>query len=306
MLSSDFTLAQRPIVIAHRGASGYLPEHTLPAVALAYGMGADYIEQDLVLSKDSVPVVLHDIHIDTVTDVASKFPNRARKDGRFYAIDFTLAELKTLHVNERIDPKSKKRVYPKRFPSNRSVFRIPTLAEEIELVQGLNDSTGKKIGIYPEIKNPAWHRQQGFDISPVVVAELKKYGYKSKEDPCFLQCFDTGEVKRIRNELGVNLQLVQLLSKQPSEAELKDISGFADGIGPPLSAAFSFGDSPQPTRLIALAHKHNLTVHPYTFRVDGLPKGIRSFRELVDRFVQADVDGMFTDFPDQCIEIVKQ
>ena len=94
------------IVIAHRGASGYLPEHTLPAIAMAHGQGADYLEQDLVLSKDGVPMVLHDIHIDTVSDVAKRFPDRRRADGRYYALDFTVAELKQLAVSERFDPKT--------------------------------------------------------------------------------------------------------------------------------------------------------------------------------------------------------
>ena len=92
------------LVIAHRGASGYLPEHTLAAVSLAYGMGAHFIEQDVVLTNDDQPVVLHDIHLDAVTDVAERFPNRSRRDGRYYALDFTLAEIRTLRVNERIDP----------------------------------------------------------------------------------------------------------------------------------------------------------------------------------------------------------
>ena len=104
------------LVIAHRGASGYLPEHTLPGVALAHGMGAHYIEQDVVLTKDNIPVVLHDHFLDTVTNVAEIFQNRKRKDGRYYAIDFTLEELRRLSVNERIDRNSKKAVFPDRFP----------------------------------------------------------------------------------------------------------------------------------------------------------------------------------------------
>ena len=95
----------RPLVIAHRGASGYLPEHTLAAKTLAYGLGADFLEQDLVLTKDDVPVVLHDIYVDTVTDVAKRFPERKRADGRFYALDFTLAELKQLRVASRAGPR---------------------------------------------------------------------------------------------------------------------------------------------------------------------------------------------------------
>ena len=105
----------RPLVIAHRGASGYLPEHTLAAKAMAHGQGADFIEQDLVLTKDNVPVVLHDVHIDTVTDVAKVFPERKRADGRFYALDFTVAELKRLRLSERFNAKTGARVFPGRF-----------------------------------------------------------------------------------------------------------------------------------------------------------------------------------------------
>ena len=124
--------ANERIVIAHRGASGYLPEHTLAAKALAHAMGADYIEQDVVLTKDGVAVVLHDIHLDTVTNVSTVYPGRAREDGRYYALDFTLNEVKRLTVNERIDLKTRKPVYHRRFPVGKSHFQVPTLAEEIE------------------------------------------------------------------------------------------------------------------------------------------------------------------------------
>ena len=108
------------------GASGYLPEHTLAAKAVAHVMGADFIEQDVVLTRDDHPIVLHDVHVDTVTDVATKYPGRARDDGRFYAIDFTLAEIRTLRVSERIDIETKKAVYPQRFPVGESAFRVPS------------------------------------------------------------------------------------------------------------------------------------------------------------------------------------
>ena len=137
------------IVIAHRGASGYLPEHTLPAKAMSYAMNVDFIEQDIVLSKDNVPIVIHDIHLETVTDVAVKFPNRNRNDGRYYVIDFSFEELKQLNVSERFNPESKQAIYPNRFPLNSSTFKLHSLAEEIELIQGLNKSTGKNVGIYP-------------------------------------------------------------------------------------------------------------------------------------------------------------
>ncbi|MDU2481093.1 MAG: glycerophosphodiester phosphodiesterase, partial [Klebsiella sp.] len=156
-------VAAEKMVIAHRGASGYLPEHTLPAKAMAYAQGADYLEQDLVMTKDDRLVVLHDHYLDRVTDVAQRFPQRARKDGRFYAIDFTLAEIKSLKFTEGFEPKNGKNVqtYPGRFPMGKSDFRIHTFEEEIEFVQGLNHSTGKNIGIYPEIKAPWFHHQEG-------------------------------------------------------------------------------------------------------------------------------------------------
>src|SRR5947207_6618226 len=136
-----FAMAESPkIIIAHRGASGYLPEHTLAAVAVAHTMGADYLEQDVVLSKDSVPVVLHDIHLDTVTDVARRFPGRKRRDGRFYAIDFTLAELKQLRVTERFNHQTGEPVFKERFPQCQASFEIPTLEEELQLIQGLNQT----------------------------------------------------------------------------------------------------------------------------------------------------------------------
>jgi len=150
------------LVIAHRGASGYLPEHTLEAKAMAHAMGADYIEQDVVLTKDDQAVVLHDIYLDEVTDVARVFPGRNQTDGRFYAIDFTLAEIKTLNVTERFDRNTGEACYPNRFPDcTRIDFKIPTLAEEIKLIQGLNKSTGKNVGIYVELKKPGFHKKKG-------------------------------------------------------------------------------------------------------------------------------------------------
>ncbi len=147
LLAQDAPAAEpRPIVIAHRGASGYLPEHTLAAKALAYGQGADFLEQDVVLTKDDQPIVLHDIQLDAVTNVAQAFPDRARQDGRYYAIDLTLAEIQSLRVTERMDWRTNRPVFPGRFPPGKSDFRVPTLAEEIELIQGLNHSTGRTWG----------------------------------------------------------------------------------------------------------------------------------------------------------------
>lgn len=301
----------RPLIIAHRGASGYLPEHTLPAVSLAYGMGADYIEQDVVLTKDAVPVVLHDIHIDTVTDVAARFPGRARADGRFYAVDFSLDELRKLRVRERVDVKTGHSVFAKRFPQMASRFQIATLAEEIELIQGLNKTTGRVVGIYPEVKNPAWHRAQGLDISQIVVTLLSDYGYRDKKDACYLQCFDSDEMKRIRWELGSKLKLVQLLGDESAAlqttAGIRQVATYADGIGPALSHVYQFDGNqrPESTNLVALAHESGLEVHPYTVRADSLPAGVASLEQLIKLLVQSKVDGLFTDFPDQCLEMVR-
>ncbi|NBV47014.1 MAG: glycerophosphodiester phosphodiesterase, partial [Planctomycetia bacterium] len=132
-----------PIVIAHRGASGYLPEHTLPAKALAHAQGADAIEQDVVASRDGVPVVLHDVHLDTVSDVAERFPGRARPDGRYYCVDFTLAELRTLSLSERFHHGDGRPVYAGRFPKGAGHFTIATLEEELAFIAGLSRTTGR-------------------------------------------------------------------------------------------------------------------------------------------------------------------
>lgn len=306
------TFAQTdPIVIAHRGASGYLPEHTLAAKALAYGMGADFIEQDVVLTKDNVPLVLHDIHLDTVSNVAEVFPDRAWKDGRFYAIEFTLDEIKQLRATERIDRRTGRAVFENRFPVYQSSFQIPTLAEEIELIQGLNKSTGRNVGIYPEIKNPDWHRKQNKDISKIVLETLHRYGYTNKTDHIYLQCFDAEETRRIRVELKSNLKLVQLISaseiENSDQAELTDqmvenIAQYADGIGPAIEMIVTgrdVGGDIKYTQLVEKAHRAKLVVHPYTLRSDALPDYVQSYNQWLNIVIDgAKCDGVFTDFPD--------
>ncbi len=310
-----------PPVIAHRGASGYLPEHTLEAKALAHGMGADFLEQDVVLSRDDVPVVLHDIHIDTVTDAAARFPGRKRTDGRFYAIDFTVAELKQLQVTERISLKTGQAALPGRFPAgSKPYFHLHTLEEELEFIAGLNKSTGRTVGVYPEIKMPAWHRQQGRDISRIVIPILQRHGYRTKADACWVQCFEYDEVKRIRRELGWQGRLLQLLGTGAkgdagtnmaflrSPAGLKELALVADGIGPAIASIIS-GKSVADRRVTSLvkdAQAHHLVVHPYTVRVDELPKTVTSVEELHRiLFVEAGIDGVFSDFPDRTAAFVK-
>jgi glycerophosphoryl diester phosphodiesterase len=273
----------------------------------------------VVLSRDGVPVVLHDVHVDTVTDVARRFPGRAREDGRYYAIDFTLSELKQLAVNERIDLRTGRPVFSGRFPHGQASFEIPTLEEEIQLVQGLNKSTGRNAGIYPEIKYPAWHRKEGQDISRIVVDVLARNGYKTKADPFYLQCFDFDEVKRIRGALGYQGKLVQLIDDNRARTSdtdyerlrtrrgLEEVARVADGIGPGLQHVVGRTENGlQIADLVRDAHDLMLEVHPYTFRADALPPGVASFEELLRVFVvQIGVDGVFTDQPDRALAFVR-
>lgn len=298
----------KKIVIAHRGASGYLPEHTLESKAMAYAMNADFIEQDLVLSKDDIPIVIHDIYLDEVTDVAKKFSKKARKDGRFYVIDFTYAELMQLDVSERFNHKTNKVVFPLRFPLGKSTFKLHSLQTEIELIQGLNKSTGKNIGIYPEIKNPEFHNENGKDISKIVLSVLNEYNYKTKSDNCILQCFDSNELKRIRTDLKSNLFLCQLIEFPDEEKKLQEFATYSDAIGPSLYQLIKGVDENGKTNysdLVDKAHLLNLQVHAYTFRADQLGN-IQSFERLLEMgFFELNLDGIFTDFPDKAVDFLK-
>ena len=306
-LKKELKSTKKITVVAHRGASGYLPEHTIASKAMAHAMNADYIEQDIVLSKDDIPIVIHDILLDDVTNVSEKYPNRKREDGKYYVIDFTFEELKTLEVTERFDSKTGLQIYPTRFPKGTSSFRLHSLQDEIELIQGLNESSGKDIGIYPEIKKPKFHNENGKDISKIVLDILTKYGYSTKDDQCILQCFDAQELERIRNELKSKLFLVQLMEFPEQNNLLEFYASYADGIGPwykhlissKTTSGFSF------TSLVEEAHKLDLVVHTYTFREDSLDD-FDSFQEMIDVIIhQAGADGGFTDFPDKMKEILE-
>lgn len=317
------TLSAEKIVIAHRGASGYLPEHTLAAKAMAYAMGAHYIEQDIVMTKDDALIVLHDITLDRTTDVAEAFPNRSREDGRFYAIDFTLKEIRSLSATEgvRIQGTGKVQGYKNRFPMDTSSFRVPSLEEELELIQGLNRSTGQDVGIYPEIKQPEFHRNEGKDISSEVVRLLKRYGYTTKDHKVFLQTFSFEELKTIRNEIlpeaGIELNLIQLIGSETSypwmfeRDGMEKLAGFADGIGPAKGLIISRESTTsnlEITPLVSRAHAAGLKVHPYTYRMDPgqVPSYASDFQELLrQHYFEADVDGIFTDFPDKAVEFLE-
>lgn len=328
------------IVVAHRGASGYLPEHTLPAKALAYGMKPDYIEQDVVMTKDDQLVVLHDHYLDRVTNVAEVFPDRAREDNRYYAIDFTLAEIKQLKVTEgfTLDDSGKpKAVFQDRFPIWQSNFSVPTFAEEIEMIQGLNKTLGYDVGLYPEIKAPAFHRHEGKDISKAVLTMLKKYGYTSKDDKVYLQSFDPIELKRIDKELmpemKMDLKLVQLMAYTDwnetmvykgdtstpysydwmfKDDGMQQVAQYADGIGPWKPMVIddkSTSSNIMVMPLVAQAKKAGLKIHPYTFRADEgrIPSYAKDFNDMLDIFYnKAKVDGVFTDFPDKAVTFLNR
>ena len=324
LVRSDMTSAS-PIVIAHRGASGYLPEHTLAAKALAHGMGAHFIEQDVVLSRDGVPIVTHDIYLDSTTDVALRFPDRARPDGRFYAIDFDLREIRQLRVHERthVDADGQGAAFfPERFPAQPALFTLPTLSEEIALLSGLDQSRGCRTGLYIELKSPNWHRREGLDLASAVLEVLNETGYWNLPEQVFLQCFDDQTLRQLREELRAPLPMIQLIGEnswdEDSEVDydylrttegLSYIAGYAQGIGPYLPHIYLGKTASGAARfsgLVDSAHACGLQVHPYTFRRDELPTGIDSFEELMDIFFrQAGIDGVFTDFPDIVVNYLR-
>jgi glycerophosphoryl diester phosphodiesterase len=306
-------------VAAHRGASAYLPEHTLEAKAMAYAMGVDFIEQDVVLTKDNVLVVLHDHTLETTTDVAKKFPGRQREDGSFYAIDFTLNEIKSLVVTERFNPQTNKAVFDKRFPVTFGIdFRVPTLEEEILLVQGLNKSTGKNVGLYVEVKEPAFHEKEGKPIMETVIEMLSRYGYNSENANVILQIFDYEAVKKSR-ALGWKADLAMLVDMDGqmlvddkavhkwllTEEGVREVSKYASIYAPwfsHLAEPTADGKSYVLAPCIRWAHDAGMKLHTWTYRADSLPKGFSSEDEVFEvAFEQIKVEGIFSDFPDHVI-----
>jgi len=291
--------ANDKVVIAHRGASGYLPEHTLEAYAMAYAQGADYIEPDLVRTKDGVFICLHDIHLEPTTDIEERFPKRKRSDGHWYPADFTLAEVKELRIHERL---------ANRFPKDRSAFEVPSFAEMIELIQGLNETTGRDVGIYPELKAPAWHAKEGLPMEAAVLKLLAEYGYDRADSKVFLQCFEPEPLKKVRRELKSKIPTIMLIgggsaAKQMlTESGLDEIKSFANGIGPSKTLIES---DPE---VVKRAQDRGLKVHPYTFRADNYPeKKYESYAaELEQFFERYGVDGLFTDFPDVTVHYLAQ
>jgi glycerophosphoryl diester phosphodiesterase len=326
---------ERLLVIGHRGASGYRPEHTLAAYKLAIDMGADYIEPDLVSTKDGVLVARHEPEIEDTTDVERhpQFASRRKTkmiDGipfeGFFTEDFTLAELKTLRAEERI---------PANRPANTAfngLYEVPTLQEVIDLAKR------EGVGIYPETKHPTYHDSIGLSMEEPLVDVLHRNGYTSRNAPVFVQSFEVANLKEL-NEM-TKVPLVQLISDvgKPydfvvsgdprtyadlaTRTGLEEISGYADGVGPnknlivPRDAA---GRLQQPTQLVRNAHRVGLEVHPWTFRRENpfLPLDFRQGDPASPAYIQATgdfpaelrlfyslrVDGVFTDNPDVAVAV---
>ena len=307
----------KPLVIAHRGASGERPEHTLMAYTLAIDEGADFIEPDLVATRDGHLVVRHENEIAGTTDVASRSEFAGRKttktiDGAkitgWFTEDFTLAELKTLRCRERLP---QLRARSAKFDG---LYAIPTYEEVIDLAKAEGRRVGRTIGTYPEMKHPTYFAGIGLPLETRLADTLKRNGLDSPTAPVFVQCFEVEPLKAYR-KLG-KARRVMLVGQGAapvdvkSEAGIKAIAGFAEGLGPewPLVVPIADGDLGAPTQLVAWAHAAGMAVHPWTVRAENafLPAKLKRGPSPADHgdvnrifraLYAAGVDGLFSDFP---------
>ena len=293
--------ANKIIVIAHRGASGERPEHTLASYQRAIEQGADYIEPDLVMTRDGVLVARHEPEIGGTTDVADhpEFSNRRRTqviDGEtmdgWFTEDFTLGELKSLRARERL---------PKLRSANTEFdgrFQVPTFDEIMQLALDTNRRRPgqPKIGVYPETKHPAHFRALGLPQEAAVLETLARYGYDAPGSPVFIQSFDPHNLMQLRNM--TRLPLVQLLEHEV--ADLPGIAKYADAIG--IAKALATAET------VAQAHDVGISVHVWTFRAENefLPDDLKSGPDPgahgnlpaeIERYLSRGIDGFFIDFP---------
>jgi glycerophosphoryl diester phosphodiesterase len=315
----------KPLVIAHRGASGELPEHTLASYELAIDQGADFIEPDIVPTKDGVLVARHENEISGTTDVATRPEFAGRKatktiDGAtvtgWFTEDFTLAELKTLRARERL-PQLRSTAHDGR-------YQVPTLAEIVALVRAKERSTRRRVGLYPETKHPAYFASIGLPLEARLVAVLHEAGYRSAKDAVFIQSFEIDNLRRLNGMTELRIvQLIGDLNSAPIDRSglgyasmvtpqgLKAIASYADGIGPEKSAVIprgSDGKLAAPTTLVTDAREAGLVVHPYTFRAENYflpadfkagsdPRAKGDLAGEICAFLKAGVDGLFSDNP---------
>jgi glycerophosphoryl diester phosphodiesterase len=316
-----------PFVIAHRGASGYRPEHTLAAYRLAIALGADYVEPDLVSTRDGVLVARHENEIGATTDVAARpeFADRLTTrvvDGReqmgWFSEDFTLRELKTLRAVERL---------PGLRPRNArydGCYDVPTLDEILRLVTAESRRLGRPIGVYPETKHPSYLAERGLALEEPLLAALGRHGLDGPDAPVFLQSFEPGNLRWLRSRTA--LPLVQLVSATGrvdlvTSTGLRRVATYADAVGaakdlvlPRHPGSGTIGD---PSSLVADAHALGLQVHVWTLRDENafLPTGFRRGHDRgavghaiqeAQAFLDAGVDGLFTDHPDTTLEAVRR
>lgn len=297
-----------PSVIAHRGASGYLPEHTLAAKALAHAQGADYLEQDVIATRDGRVIVCHDLFLERVTNVGDVFPGRNRDDGHFYAIDFDWAEIRSLSVP--CDVESVTALIAAQAPAAAAhPLRICTLDEEIEFIHGLNLASDRSVGVYPEIKSPRWHSEHGFDLSSALIGILADHGYRRADDPVFVQCVDADTLRRLKKETGTELRLTQLMGRDTdpnrlSREALIGVRDYATALGPNYRLALATGSEGQPVAspLVRDAEDAGLELHPYTFNHTQLPDGVADLETLLLlAYEELRADAVFCDFPDVAV-----
>lgn len=281
------------------------------AKAYAHALGVDFLEQDLVATADGVPVVLHDIHLDEVSDVALVYPERRRDDGHFYVIDFTWAELGALTLRERRLPDGTGLRFPGRFP-HELPLRICRLEDEIALVAGLNATSGRQVGIYPEIKDPAWHLAAGIDLTRLVHDALAASRDRIS-GPVFVQSFDPASLRRLREELDTGFALVQLLGRDDALGLTQDpaarvrIAEYAVGVGVPFETLIEparVGGRAVATALPGLLAEAGLLIHPYTLRRDVAPTGDVDYLASLEFLIhELAVDAIFCDHPDDAIAV---
>jgi len=302
-LGNGLDAPHRPLVIGHRGASGYRPEHTIESYRLAIEQGADVIEPDLVITKDGVLVARHENEIGTTTDVADRFPDRKtthRIDGRdisgWFTEDLTLAELKTLRARERLSFRSHE------FDGR---FDVPTFDEVVRFAAEQGRQTGRTIAIYPETKHPTYFRSIGLALEDRLLETLNRNALTERTSAVFIQSFEASSLQYLRPRTKV--RLVQLLDDGDTTADMKAIAAYADGVGPNkrlIVPAAADGALMPPTDLVARAHAAGLFVHVWTMRSDPvfLSKTYEGHPEReYQQFASLGVDGVFTDFPDAAV-----
>ncbi len=330
------TLSGEPaIVIAHRGASGNVVEHTLEAYQRGIDYGADFIEPDLVLTKDGVLVARHENEISGTTNVADKPEFADRKttksiDGRDYTgwftEDFTLAELKTLRAKERL---------PDVRPENMKYdgqFEIPTFEEVLKLLKAHEAKTGERIGVYPETKHPSYFSSIGLAHEEPMLALLEQYGFADAGDPVFIQSFEVGNLRALNAK--TKIRLVQLIADQSGPFDLPgirytdmvtsnglaEIAEYADGIGPSKNLVIPrhmSGRLGNPTSLVSDAHKAGLVVHPWTFRIENIflstefqggdtASANGDIKAEINAYLATGIDGLFSDNPREASQAADQ